>query len=226
MVSDRTTDRLFLYHGGVPGLRPGDLIEPGHPQGPSRRKFEALYLGKVDPPTWNADLVHLTPSRIYAAGYAHNYPHGDLYRAEPVGVVDVSGEDGPETYMAPAARVIAAVDRAVTLTASEIRRALREVNRVTPPNFATDDEAEHLTVQGLYYGGRPGLDVGASLALGDSLSDSLRRAGRQATAWPRGDIYQVEPVGALAYVRRGPLTLCRARAAVVVSVLSRGSEAS
>src|SRR5665647_3712743 len=98
MVSDRTTDRLFLYHGGVPGLRPGDLIEPGHPRGPYRRRFEALGpLREIDPPARNADLVYLTPSRIYAAGFAHAWPYGDLYRVEPVPAVSYTHLRAHET---------------------------------------------------------------------------------------------------------------------------------
>ena len=228
MVSDRTTDRLFLYHGGVPGLRPGDLTEPGHPRGPYRRKFEALGpLREIDPPARSADLVYLTPSRIYAAGFAHAYPHGDLYRVEPVGVVDVSGEDGAETYTAPAARVIAAVDRAVILTASEERRAAREANSAwnsyrSSVKHVDADEAERLTARGLYYGGRPGLDAGANLGPDASLTNSPRWAVGAAERWPHGDLYRVEPVGPLACGKRGALIVCAAPGAVVTSVLSRG----
>ena len=230
-MNDRTADRLFLYHGGVPGLSPGDLIEPGHPRGPYRRRFEAFGpLREIDPPARSADLVYLTPSRIYAAGFAHAWPHGDLYRVEPLGVIDVSGEDGVETYTAPAARVIAAVDRAVTLTAREERRATRKAHSAwntyrSSVKLVDADEAERLTAQGLYYGGRPGLDVGASLEPDDCLTNSPRWALAHAERWPNGDLYRVEPVGPLTCGQRGALIGCTAPGAVVVSVLTREHEA-
>ena len=209
-------------------MRPGDLIEPGHARGPGRRKQTLDPLGrKIDPPPLNADLVYLTTSRIYAAYLAHAYPYGDLYRVEPVGVIDVSSEDGAETYMAPAARVIAVVDRAVTLTASEVRRAAREANSGwdsyrSHVKHTDAEEAERLTAQGLYFGGRPGLDAGASLGPVASLTNSPRWALSAAECWPKGDLYRVEPVGPLACVKRGALIVCTAPGAVVTAVLSRG----
>ncbi|QNJ58119.1 ADP-ribosyltransferase [Gordonia phage Bunnybear] len=123
---------LRLFHGGVPGLRPGDLIRPGHernhhdgcPWCEARARGEA-HEG-MDGPSQRTDRVYATPNRLYAKHYASLFGRGDLYRVEPVGEVDRSTEDTIETWCAPALRVIAAVDRAVLLTRSERRRLLRE----------------------------------------------------------------------------------------------------
>lgn len=117
---------MRLFHGGAPGLRPGDLIEPGH----GRKVHDGC--------TWCAaraelpperdglpalpDRVYLTPLRWYARYYASLYGRGDLYQVEPLGDLDRSTEDNVESWTAPSARVIAAVDRAVLLTPAERRR--------------------------------------------------------------------------------------------------------
>lgn len=128
------TSQLRLWHGGAPDLRPGQLIEPG-----SSRKLhhgcrycEARAAGQavvapdgslIDPPTGRPDRVYLTTDRDYARFYASLYGRGDLYRVEPVGEIELSTEDHFETWCAPAARVLAPVDRAVLLTPGQ-RRAL------------------------------------------------------------------------------------------------------
>ncbi|MCM6777904.1 hypothetical protein NDR87_31600 [Nocardia sp. CDC159] len=125
-------DHWRLFHGGVPGIRVGELIEPGH----GRRRHdgcpwcEARARGEshfgMDGPSKHADLVYLTPNRLYAKYYASLWGRGDLYRVEPVGKVERSTEDSIETFTAPSARVVAVVDRAVLLTMSERRRLYRE----------------------------------------------------------------------------------------------------
>lgn len=123
---------IYLYHGGVPGLRAGDLIEPGHERTghpgcafcEARARGEA-HLG-VDGPAQDADRVYASTSRIYAKHYASLYGRGDLYRVEPVGELVRSPEDTVETFKAPALRVIAVLERAVLLTWSERRRLSRE----------------------------------------------------------------------------------------------------
>ena len=121
-----------LFHGGAPGLRPGDLILPGHdrshhdgcPWCEARARGEA-HEG-MDGPSQRPDRVYATPNRLYAKHYASLYGRGDLYRVEPVGDLERSTEDTIGTWCAPALRVIAAVDRAVLLTPSERRRLFRE----------------------------------------------------------------------------------------------------
>lgn len=118
-----------LFHGGVPGLRPGDLIEPGH----DRKVHDgcAWCAARADLPpqqdghALHADRVYLTPERLYARYYASLYGRGDLYQVEAVGELQRSTEDNVETWIAPAARILVALDRAVRLTPGERRRLHR-----------------------------------------------------------------------------------------------------
>lgn len=132
---------MRLFHGGVPGLRAGDLIEPGH----ERKVHDGcawcaaraeLPPGKDGLPL-RAGAVYLTPERLYALHYASLYGRGDLYRVEPVGELQRSTEDTVETWTAPAARVIVAVDRAVQLTPSERRRLYRLWGKADEQHLAT-----------------------------------------------------------------------------------------
>lgn len=122
---------MRLWHGGVPMLRPGDLIEPGH----ERRIHDGCpwcvarasghsHLG-LDGPSHRPDHVYLTPSRDYARYHASLWGRGDLYRVEPVGDVERSPEDTVESYVAPAARVLSVPERAVLLTMTQRRRVWR-----------------------------------------------------------------------------------------------------
>lgn len=131
-ISSTVAPELRLFHGGVPGLRSGDLIQPGHernhhdgcPWCEARTQGEA-HEG-MDGPSQRPERVYATPHRLYAKHYASLYGRGDLYRVEPVGDLERSNEDTIETWCAPALRVIAAIDRAVLLTPSERRRLFRE----------------------------------------------------------------------------------------------------
>lgn len=125
-------EQLRLFHGGVPGLRAGDLIEPGHsrrehdgcPWCAARAQGEA-HLG-MDGPSQQTDRVYATGHRLYAKYHASLWGRGDLYRVEAVGDVQPSSEDSIPSVHAPALRVVAVVDRAVLLTHSERRRLYRE----------------------------------------------------------------------------------------------------
>jgi hypothetical protein len=126
-------NELYLYHGGVPGLPIGGIIQPGHSRKPvdgcpwclARSRGEAGPRG-IDPLPEHADRVYLTPHRLYAKHYASLWGYGDLYRVEPVGEPELSTEDSIETWHAPGARVVNVYERAVLLTMSERRRLYRE----------------------------------------------------------------------------------------------------
>ena len=119
------------YHGGVDGLKTGDLLIPGqgrkhHPGCPwceARAKGEA-HLG-MDPLA-QREAVYFTTDKLYAKHYASLYGVGDLYRVEPVGVALPSEEDSYETYTAATVRVVGVVERAVRLTDKERRRLSRD----------------------------------------------------------------------------------------------------
>ena len=121
------------WHGGVPGLKVGDLVEGGH----ERRTHEGCPWcearadgsagpGGIDGPSLRRDRVYVTTNRLYAKHYASLWGRGDLYQVEPVGAVEVSLEDSIETRTVDAARVVAVYDRAVLLTMTERRRLARE----------------------------------------------------------------------------------------------------
>ncbi|MFI1954831.1 hypothetical protein ACH437_23785 [Streptomyces xinghaiensis] len=124
-----------LFHGGVPGLVPGDLIRPGPPhvvEGcavcEARARGESYLvpgLGSIDPPTGRPDRVYFTSDRAYGFWYASRYWRGDLYVVEPVGVVEESAEDPFPTWCAPEARVRSVYSRCVQLTMAERRRLYR-----------------------------------------------------------------------------------------------------
>lgn len=126
--------KMRLFHGGVPDLRPGDLISPGH----ARRSHpgctwcearEAQAAGGpapvIDGLAKHPDVVYLAVSRDYARHYASLWGRGDLYQVEAVGDLTRSTEDSMETWMAPRARVVAVIDRAVLLTMGQRRRLWR-----------------------------------------------------------------------------------------------------
>lgn len=122
-----------LYHGGIPGLRVGDVIEPGHdrkavdgcPWCQARASGHAGPDG-IDGPSVHPEHVYATTHRLYARHYASLYGRGDLYRVEVVGEAVRSEEDSFETYRAPALRVLAVLDRAVLLRWTDRRRLDRE----------------------------------------------------------------------------------------------------
>jgi hypothetical protein len=123
---------MMLFHGGVPFLQLGAIIEPGHERQShdgcefcAARAQSRAHLG-VDGPSARADRVYCTTNRLYAKHYASLWGRGDLYRVEPVGSILRSDEDTIPSFHAGALRVVAVHDRAVLLTWSERRRLFRE----------------------------------------------------------------------------------------------------
>jgi hypothetical protein len=121
---------MRLYHGGVPGLKAGDVITPGHdrrvhdgcPFCEARARGESPIIDPLARP----DRVYATTNRLYAKHYASLWGRGDLYRVAPVGELEFSVEDTVESYCAEVLTVAAVLDRAVLLTWSERRRLYRE----------------------------------------------------------------------------------------------------
>lgn len=125
-------DPVSLFHGGVPDLRAGDVIEPGHqrrhhdgcPWCEARAKGEAFL--NMDGPPQQPDRVYATTHRLYAKFHASLWGRGDLYRVTAVGAVERSSEDSFESVVADRLIIAAVLDRAVLLTDSERRRLFRE----------------------------------------------------------------------------------------------------
>jgi hypothetical protein len=111
---------IRYFHGGAPGLQPGDLIVPG----PTHLLddcpiCQAIKEGRPTPfeqPNQTPERVHVTSDREYARFYASKYPRGDLYVVKPIGELRPSTEDHFETWTAEAARVISVYARFVLLT--------------------------------------------------------------------------------------------------------------
>lgn len=125
---------MRYWHGGVPGLRPGDLVTPHEPNivdgcpicaARAQRLTATLGGQTIDPPTGRPDRVYITTDRDYGRFYASRYWRGDLYTVEPVGEPEPSTENPFPTWCAPAARVLAVYDRAVQLTPSQRRSLYR-----------------------------------------------------------------------------------------------------
>ncbi|MFJ4653798.1 hypothetical protein ACIP5Y_21235 [Nocardia sp. NPDC088792] len=117
------------WHGGVPGLKPGDLITPRQPDDKQHlvdgcRTCEARRGGKPlarddnDP-----SLVYVTTERDYARIYAAGYPRGALYVVEPLGeLTDRTGKHDPApSWGCAAARVLSVYDRLVVLSDKQAR---------------------------------------------------------------------------------------------------------
>lgn len=121
-----------LFHGGLPGLRPGDRILPVE-DGQRRHRddcavCQARNSGEstpYDPAPARPDRVYLTSDRLYARYYASLTGLGDLYVVRPLGELEPSPEDHFPTWTAPAAEVTAVYDRAVSLTMGQRRQLLR-----------------------------------------------------------------------------------------------------
>lgn len=113
---------MTWYHGGIAGLRAGDLITPGvdgqrrnHagcPTCEARNRGESPAVDAVP----EQHGVYITSDREYARYYASMAVRGDLYVVELVGETTPSMEDRFPTAVAPAARVVAVYERAVQLT--------------------------------------------------------------------------------------------------------------
>ncbi|MFD3452763.1 hypothetical protein ACFWVC_11310 [Streptomyces sp. NPDC058691] len=125
---------MRYFHGGVPGLRPGDLITPHPPRAVDgcaicearTQGLTATLNGQpIDPPNGRPDRVYIATDRDYGRFYASLSWYGDLYTVEPVGEMKPSTEDHFPTWCVPAARVVSVYVRAVRLTPGQRRSLLR-----------------------------------------------------------------------------------------------------
>ncbi|MFI6594921.1 hypothetical protein ACIBHX_01665 [Nonomuraea sp. NPDC050536] len=125
--------KAIYFHGGIPGLEPGDLILPGSPNFVDGCKIcdahKAGMSHAFDPLTQYQDRVYVTTDREYARFYASKYPKGDLYSVVPVGELVVSDEDRFPTWTAPEARVVGVYDRYVQLSPKQRRTLMRRWER-------------------------------------------------------------------------------------------------
>jgi hypothetical protein len=124
---------MQLWHGGIAGLKPGDILAP-HPRKivdgcaicAAHTNGQAITMDgqAIDPPNAQPNRVYLTTDRHYAKFYASKWIYGDLYRVEPLSELAWSSEDPFPTWTASSARVTAVYERAVRLNDRERRRLL------------------------------------------------------------------------------------------------------
>lgn len=97
------------YHGGVPGLKKGDILLPPSETG----KSTILQYAKEFDPNGDqrADRVYITTDKQSADLYAMVYPKGDTYKVAPIGDI----EHDPDclvpglSYQCEKARILAVV---------------------------------------------------------------------------------------------------------------------
>lgn len=120
----------WYWHGGVPGLSPGDLLQPGYPRQLhdgcefcAARANGMAVLGPdgipIDPPSKHGDRIYVTTDKAYARFYASLYGRGDLYKVRPIGTSMRSAEDRFPTWVIEAGEIIEVVERSVLLTTTQ-----------------------------------------------------------------------------------------------------------
>lgn len=123
---------MRYWHGGAPGLKPGDIISPRDPGDTAHLVddcpiCEARRQGQqLDSDDNDASLVYVTTDRDYARIYAAGYPRGGLYRVDPIGeLVDRGEHDAAPAWGCDAARVLSVYDPIAALDAKRVRSLLR-----------------------------------------------------------------------------------------------------
>lgn len=121
---------MRYFHGGAPGLRVGDRIEPqplgegrhlldGCPTCEARKAGQQLATDDLDP-----SKVYVTTDREYARFFAAGYPRGALYVVEPVGEMTPSLDPVP-SWGCSAARITGVYDACVRFKPADLRRFRR-----------------------------------------------------------------------------------------------------
>lgn len=119
-----------LFHGGVPGLRVGDVLDGEHQRrahdGCTFCQARADGTATLDPLAAHPH-VYATTERDYAKYHASLYGYGDVYRVEAIDGCELilSTEDSWPTWHAEKVVVAGIVARAVLLTWPERRRIHR-----------------------------------------------------------------------------------------------------
>lgn len=107
------TRPIRYWHGGFPGLRPGDLILPATESGATNTLTGHGPIPGYDADHVRPDRVHLTTERASAKAFAAAYPDGALYQAEPIGEVEPDPDAPDEAIRCERARVVTVYDPCV-----------------------------------------------------------------------------------------------------------------
>lgn len=99
-----------FFHGGVPGLQPGDWILPPDLTGATGTLSD--YAAELDAPHGTRrDVVYVTTRAGIARFFAALYPDGAVYRVTPDGPLTPDLDAPATAFTTPRARIIA-VERA------------------------------------------------------------------------------------------------------------------
>lgn len=115
------------FHGGFPGLRPGDLVLPPDTTGTDHRLSAVSAVLGAPVHATRTDVVYVTTGRDVARAYAAFYPDGALYEVKPRDEL----EPDPDCLMpglswhCSAAEVVAVVDPVVLFRTRTPERWLR-----------------------------------------------------------------------------------------------------
>lgn len=110
------------YHGGFPGLAPGDLLVPPAESG-TERTLSQYVVGQ--PHGTRRDVVYLAARQDDARVYAALYPDGALYLVEPIGPTEPDPDAPGRAVMCARARVVEVVRPRVVLAHRRIESWLR-----------------------------------------------------------------------------------------------------
>lgn len=115
------------FHGGYPGLKPGDLLLPPDTTGTEHRLSAIAAEHNGPAHSTRTDIVYVTTGRDVARAFAAFYPDGALYRVEPAGALEPDPDcDLPDlSWQCAAARVAAVVDPVVLFRTRTPERWLR-----------------------------------------------------------------------------------------------------
>lgn len=116
-----------FWHGGVPGLRPGDQILPPEVTGTQRTLSAHAPAGA--PHGTRTDLVYVADERKIARVYAALYPDGALYQVTPTGTLSPDPDAPGRSWMCPGAVVVRVADPVVLMRTRSIDAWLRTLTR-------------------------------------------------------------------------------------------------
>jgi len=115
------------FHGGYPGLKPGQLILPPNQTGTDHR-LSAIAAEHGGPAySTRTDIVYVATGRDVARAFAAFYPDGALYEVEPRGRLEPDPDSGIPglSWQCPAAEVLTVVDPVVLFRTRTVDRWLR-----------------------------------------------------------------------------------------------------
>ncbi len=123
---------MRYWHGGVPGLKPGDVLVPPEVSGVSDALSEYREMFGVDPALLRRDRVYVATDRQVARAYAAFRPSGSLYEVRPEGVLEPDPDCSVDglSWQCERAVVVSVVDPLVWFRGRPLRHWMRLLNGV------------------------------------------------------------------------------------------------